>query len=336
MIARALPALLAVTLAAASAEAQESFPARVTLLIGYEAGGGYDQYARFMAPYLAKHLPGHPTVVPQNMPGAGSLKAANYLYNVAPKDGSVIATIGQSVPQMQVFGQKGIQFEATRFGWIGRMADAVSMIGVWHTAPAQTIEEAKTKEVTIAVGGALSGSVLYVQFLNALVGTKLKPIEGYSSNLARLAMERGEVDGSSSLLWSVVEGEYRWVSEKKARILVQAGIDRIKEIADVPLIQELGRSEEDRTILRVVSSSDIIGRSLLAPPDLPPARLATLRRAFDAAISDPDARAQGARMKVDLNPLTGERLSEIVGDYDKLSPQVIEKIRQIAGIRPGD
>jgi tripartite-type tricarboxylate transporter receptor subunit TctC len=336
MIPRIAALALAASLAAVAAAAQDSFPSRVTLVIGYEAGGGYDQYARFLAPFLSKHLPGHPSVVPQNMPGAGSLKAANYLFNSAAKDGSVIATVGQGVPQMQVFGQKGIQFQARRFGWIGRISDAVSMIGVWHTAPAQTIEETKTKEVTIAVGGALSGSVLYVQFLNALAGTKLKPIEGYSSNLARLAMERGEVDGSSSLLWSVVEGEYHWVSDKKARILVQAGIERIKEIADVPLIQELGKSEEDRTILKVISSSDVIGRSLLAPPDLPPQRLAALRRGFDAAISDPEARAQAARMKVDLNPLTGEQLSAIVGDYDKLSPAVVEKIRQIAGIKPGD
>ena len=334
MIGRAVAAAL-LLLAADAARAQD-FPARVTLLIGYEAGGGYDQYARFLAPFLSKHLPGRPSVVPQNMPGAGSLKAANYLFNSAPKDGSTIATIGQGVPQMQVFGQKGIQFDATRFGWIGRIADAVSMIGVWHTAPARTIEDTKQQEVTIAVGGALSGSVLYVQFLNALAGTRLKPIEGYSSNLARLAMERGEVDGSSSLLWSVVEGEYHWVSEKKARILVQAGLERIKEIADVPLIQELGRSEEDRTILKVVSSSDVIGRSLLAPPDLPKDRLAALRRAFDAAISDPEARAQAAKMKVDLNPLTGEQLSAVVGDYRRLSPAVVAKIREIAGIRPGD
>jgi tripartite-type tricarboxylate transporter receptor subunit TctC len=276
-------------------------------------------------------------VVPQNMPGAGSLKAANYVYNVAPKDGSVVAVIGQGVPLMQVFGQKGIQFEASRFGWIGRMSDAVSLIGVWHKAPAQTIADTRRIETTIAVGGALSGSVLYVQFLDALAGTKLKAIEGYSSNLAYLAMERGEVDGSSSLLWSVVQAEHPdWIAERKVRFLVQAGLDRLPALPDVPLIQEVVSSDEDRTIMRVISSSDIIGRSLLAPPDLPPARLALLRRAFEAAMKDPEALALAGRMKLDINPLSGERLTQVVADYDKLSPTVLTKIRAIAGIKAGE
>jgi tripartite-type tricarboxylate transporter receptor subunit TctC len=303
---------------------------RINLIIGYEQGGGYDVYGRFVAQMLGRQLPGEPRIVPQNMPGAGSLKAANYIYNIAPKDGTVVGTVSQSIAFMQLLGQKGIQFDAPKFSWIGRMSDVVSLIGVWHTAPVQTIGDTKTKEVTIAVGGALSGSVLYVSFLDALVGTKLKPIAGYTANQSHLAMERGEVDGSSSLLWSAIQAQYPyWISEKKVRILVQVGLERQPELPDVPLITDLAANDNDRKILRAISSSDIIGRSLLAPPGLPKERLEALRRGFDAIFRDPEAIAVAKKMKLDLNPLSGEKLTSVVEQSEALSPELVGKIKQL-------
>ncbi|MGE5537972.1 MAG: Bug family tripartite tricarboxylate transporter substrate binding protein [Gemmatimonas sp.] len=314
------------------AAAQGAEPGRINMVIGYEQGGGYDVYGRFVAQYLGRHMPGQPRVIPQNMPGAGSLKAANYIYNIAPKDGSTIGIVSQSIAFMQTLGQKGIQFDAPKFGWVGRVSDVVSLIAVWHTAPAQSIEETKSKQVTIAVGGALSGSVLYVSFLNALEGTKMKPISGYTSNQAHLAMERGEVDGSSSLLWSGIQAQYPyWITEHKVKFLVQVGLERHPDMKDVPLLTDLATNEENLKIFRALSSSDVMGRSVLAPPGLPAQRLEALRRGFDAMVKAPEVVEQAAKQKLDLNPLTGERLTEVVAQSMELSPETIAKIKQLAG-----
>lgn len=303
---------------------------RIHLIVGYAAGGGYDIYARFIAPYLTKHLPNNPSIVVQNMPGAGSLKAANYLYNVAPKDGTVIGSVGQGVPQMEILGQPGIQFEADKFNWIGRISDVRSLIGVWHEAPVKTIEDVKNKEATIAIGGPISGSTLYVMFLNELVGTKMKPIAGYSSREAMLAMERREIDGSSSILWTNLESGYpSWISEKKINILVQIGTERDPNLKHVPLLSELAKNEQDKRILDAIASSDVIGRSLLAPPSVPKERVDALRKAMTAALKDPEALAAAKKMKVDIGPLDGAALQKLVEDTSRLSPELVKKIRAV-------
>ena len=185
----------------------------------------------------------------------------------------------------------------------------------------------------MAVGGALSGSILYVASLNELFGAKLKPIAGYAINQARLAMERREVDGASSLVWSVMQAEYPdWIREKKAKFLVQVALERLAELPDVPLLSELGRTADDRKIMRALSSSAIIGRTFVAPPGLLPARLETLRRAFDAAMADPEAVARASTMKLDLRPLTGEKLASLVREYDSLSPDLVDEIGRLAGV----
>lgn len=306
---------------------------RINLVVGYEAGGGYDIYARFLAPFLTKHLPNNPRVIVHNMPGAGSLKAANYLYNVAAKDGTVIGSVGQGVPQMELLGQPGIQFEADRFNWIGRISDVRSLIGVWHQSPVKTIEDAKKHEVTIAVGGPISGSTLYVTFLNALTGTKMRPITGYSSREAMLAMERGEVDGSSSILWTNLESGYpAWITEKKINILVQIGSKREPNLKDVPLFSELAKSEQDKRILDAIASSDIIGRSILAPPSVPKERVNALRKAMSAALKDPEALATAQKMKVDIGPMDGAALQALVRDASRLPPKLVAKIRAVLDV----
>jgi tripartite-type tricarboxylate transporter receptor subunit TctC len=304
---------------------------KINLIVGYEAGGGYDIYARFIAQFLSKHLPGNPRIIVQNMPGAGSLKAANYLYNIAPKDGSVIGIVSQSVPQMELLAQPGIQFQADKFNWIGRVADVRSLIAVWHGSPVKTMEEAKQREIAIAVGGPISGSTLYVSFLNALTGTKMRPITGYGSREAMLAMERGEIDGSSSILWSTLESQYpNWIQEKKIRVLTQIGSKRDPKLADVPLIQELAGNDQDRKILEAIASSDIIGRSLLAPPGIPQARRDALRKALTDALNDPEVQAAAKKMKVDIAPMDGIALQKFVHASNQLPADMVAKIRQLA------
>lgn len=332
---KVLGSFLAIIGSLGIAEAEDHYSPgdRVTIVVGYEPGGGYDLYARMIAPLLSKHLPGHPQVIIQNMPGAGSMQAANYMYNIARADGTVLGMIGEDVPLLQVLGQPNIHFDAEKFSWIGRIDDNVTLIGVWHTAPVKNIEDTRQNPVTIAVGGALSGSVLFVSALNDLYGTKLRPVAGYSVDQARLAMERGEVDGCSSLVWSVMKAEYPdWIRNNKSTILVQVGQERLSDLPQVPLLSELGQSDDGRKIMEVLSSGNIIGRSLLAPPNMPAARLATLRQAFSDAMNDPEAVALAAKMQLDLRSLSGDGLEAIVHQYDTLSPGLVQEIRRLAGV----
>jgi tripartite-type tricarboxylate transporter receptor subunit TctC len=304
---------------------------RINLVIGYEAGGGYDVYARFLARHLGRHLANNPTIIAQNMPGAGSLRAANSIYNIAPKDGTTIGTVSQSIAMMQLLETPGLMFDAAKFSWIGRMSDVDTVLGVWHTSPVTSIHDTREKPITVAVGGALSGSELYVTFLNALVGTKIRPISGYSARQALLAMEREEVNGSFSILLNQMKVQQpAWFAENKLRILVQIGTNRRPSLENVPTLTELGLNEDDRRILAVISSGDIIGRTIIGPPNMQPDRLAELRRAFDATMSDPAAIAEAGKMQLDLNPLSGQELQALLRDYEQLSPELTQRIKSIA------
>jgi len=304
---------------------------RINLVIGYDVGGGYDIYGRFVARHLGKHLTNGPSIVPQNMPGAGSLRAANFIYNVAPKDGTTIGTVSQSIAMMQLLETKGLLFEVDKFSWIGRMSDVDTVLGVWHTAPVRTIQDAKTQEIAVAVGGALSGSDLYVRFLNALVGTKIKPIAGYSAKQALLALEREEVHGSFSILYNQMKAQQpTWFSESKLRILVQIGTERRAALPDVPTLVELVTSEDDRRMMTVISAGDVVGRTLIGPPDMQPGRLAELRRAFDATMADPEVLAEAAKMQLDINPLSGNKLQALTEEQKRLPPATIARIKAIA------
>ena len=181
----------------------------ITIIVGFEPGAGYDMYGRFVARFLGKYLTGQPRVVVQNMPGAGSLRAANYIYNIAPKDGTTIGILGQSTPMMQLFGTPGIMFDTDRFGWLGRVSDLDAVLGVLATTGVRSIDDLKRKEIAVAIGGALSGSELYPIFANKLLGTKFKSVAGYSAREMQLALERGEIDGSFALVFSQLKAQIR-------------------------------------------------------------------------------------------------------------------------------
>jgi len=264
------------------------------------------------------------------MPGAGSLVAANYLFNVAPRDGSTIGMVDESVPLTEMLGQAEIKYEADKFGWIGRVANLVSLVAAWHASPVQSMDDAKLHQATINVGGPVSGSTLYVTFSNALLGTRFKKIPGYSSREALLALERGELDIDSSVDWIEFKTSHAaWLENNLVKPLFQIGLDRHADLPNVPLLTELASDDADKTILRLISASDAIGRSFLAPPGVPGSTLTSLRRAFDATMKDPDFLAAAEERHFYVQPLSGENLASIVATYKTVSPQLIGKVKSI-------
>jgi tripartite-type tricarboxylate transporter receptor subunit TctC len=273
--------------------------------------------------------------VVQNMPGAGSRKAANWLYNVAPKDGSVLATLGQNTPTDQALGQPGIQFDANKFNWVGNMVVVNNSLAVWHTTGVKTLEDATKKELAIGASGASSPSVLYPQVANNLLGTQFKIISGYpGGGDINLAMERGEVDGRGSNSWASWKStKADWLKDKKVNILFQVGLKRESDLPDVPLLSELGRTPEERQVLEVISADVAVGRPILTTPDVPKDRVAALRKAFDDTIKDKAFIAEAEKQKMDINPLSGEELQQVVAKVLSHSPDVIAKVKQAITIK---
>jgi len=302
---------------------------RITLIIGYGPGGGYDEYARMLARFLSEHIPGKPTIVPQNMPGAGSRTAANWLYNLAPKDGTVIATLSQTTPTDQALQQQGIRFDVRNFNWIGNMIVVNNTLAVWHTTGVKTIEEATKKQLVIGATGASSPSVLYPQASNNLLGTKFKIITGYpGGGDINIALERGEVDGRGSNSWASWKStKAEWLHDKKLNILFQVGLKRESDRPDVPLWSELAKTPEQRQVLEILSGDVAVGRPILAPPAVPADRVKALRAAFDQTMKAPNFLEAAAKQKMDINPMGGEELQQVVAKIVGVSPQVVAMVK---------
>jgi tripartite-type tricarboxylate transporter receptor subunit TctC len=302
-------------LATMPAQAQEAFFARktITISIGYTAGGSYDLYGRLVARHLGKHIPGQPTVVAQNMPGAGSLKAAAYLYEVAPKDGTALGVIVESAALEQALGNPAAQYDAGKFTYVGRVATSNNIFMQWHTSGVQSIEDSMRMESSLAGTGPGSIAETVPRLLNALVGTRFKLVSGYpASNEAMLAMERGEVEGSSSSWAAVSIGKKEWLRDKKIRVILQTAPERAKDLPDAPALPEVAASAGDRPVLSLYASGSAIGRSVIAPPGIAPERVKILRDAFNAMVKDSDFIADIAKLNVELDPLPGERVQELI------------------------
>lgn len=309
----------------------------IQLVIGYSPGGGYDTYARAFARHMGRHIPGNPTFVTQNMPGAGSRTAANWLYNIAPKDGSALAMLGQNTPLDQVLREKGVQFDAAKFNWIGNPIVDNNYTIVWADAGIDTIQEAVTKGGLICGGsGATSPSILYPQILNNLLNAKIRIISGYPGGSAvNLAIERGEVNCRGSNTWASVKATLaHWLKDKKLKFLVEWGLESDPEVAEymgrpVPLITSLAKTEPDRRALELIVSGVALGRPFVAPPGVPPERVEALRRAFDKALKDPDLLAEAKKLSLDLKPLPGERLQKIAADTVSAPDDVVSRARRL-------
>jgi tripartite-type tricarboxylate transporter receptor subunit TctC len=326
-------ALLAIgPTAALSQQSVEDFyrGKKIDLIIGYSPGGTYDLYARLVARHLGNYLPGKPVIVPRNMPGAGSRAAANWVYNIAPKDGTVLATADQSLSLQQAVGDKRITFDTRKFIYIGNPNIENNTTATWYTSGIKTLEDAKKREVTMgATGGSTSSQ--YPKAMNALLGTKFKIILGYpGGNDINLAMERGEVDGRGSNSWtSWKTTRPDWIAEKKINILVQIGLKKAPDLPDVPLLMDLGKNDEDRQLLRLLSASTNVGRPVFTTPDVPAERVAALRKAFDTMVHDPAFLAEAKREKFDVDPASGEELQKIVAEIVAAPMAQGERLRQI-------
>ena len=259
----------------------------INLVVGSGEGGGFDLSARVTAQFLNRYIPGNPTIVVQNMPGASGLRVAEYIYNVAPRDGTVIAITQPSIVQHKVLNPSA-RFNPTDYTWIGRLGGFVTYGVVWHTAPVQTIDEAKRREVVLGAIGPSGPGAMLPTALNRLAGTKITVVKGYKSATdIGLAMERGELHGSGSASFEYVNGK-GWLDKKLARFFFTIGLARSAKAPEVPTVVELAPDTRGQNIMRLAASASEIGRSLMAPPGLAPERAAALREAFARMVQDPD------------------------------------------------
>jgi tripartite-type tricarboxylate transporter receptor subunit TctC len=312
-----------------SGAAQTDFGGKtIRLYIGTGPGGGYDTYGRLVARHIGRHLPGNPTLLPQNMPGASSLTLTNYLFNTAPRDGTAIGIINQAMPTEQYLDVGNTNYDSKLFNWIGRVSSAVEMAIVWHTVPVTTIADVRTRATLMGGTGPTSSTVFVPYLLDNLAGMKFKVVTGFNGTTEiALAMERGEVEGSATPLESLTSYRADWVRDKKIRILVQYTAARDAEMPDVPTMVELGRSEEARQILRFYASAADVGRSIVAPPAMPAPTVAALRRAFDAMLADPAFVEDARRAGIPVKPISGEELQELVAQVGSFPRALIEKAR---------
>jgi tripartite-type tricarboxylate transporter receptor subunit TctC len=307
---------------------------RLTLLVSSAAGGGYDAYARLVARHLGRFIPGNPTFVVQNMPGAGGAVAAGYLSNVAVKDGTTLGEFQREVLLAPLLETRNVEnrYDARKFNWIGSLNSETGLIVVWHTTPLKTFNDLMTTPLLVGSTGP-SEDFLSI-FLNKTLGTKLKMVEGYRSSVdVYLAMERGEVEGRVSNGWSGDKGILApWLRDGKARFLVALSTRRSEVLPDLPLITDFARNAADRQVMELLLTSALWGRPFALPPGVPPERVAVLRKAFDAMTHDVAFLAEANRLDIDIDVLDGARIDEILDHAYNSPPEVIDTARHaIAG-----
>ncbi len=303
------------------------------MVIGFSVGGGYDIYARTVARFMGEHMPGKPRIVPKNMTGAGSRVAANYVYNVAPKDGTVLATVDQSMPLEQAVGDAGITIDTRKFTWIGNPIVDNNTLVTWHTSPVKTVADAQKKEIAIGATG-FNTSAQYPQVMNSLLGTKFKIIMGYpGGNEVNLAMENGEVAGRGSNSWaSWKASKPDWVRDKKMNIIVQIGLTKTADLPDVPLLVDLAKTDDDRLALRLVSAPPSVGRPIFSTPNVPDDRTKALRDAFDATMKDAAFLEEAKKTGLDINPISGAELQKVVADIIDTPKPVRDRLAAILSL----
>jgi tripartite-type tricarboxylate transporter receptor subunit TctC len=336
---RGLAALVAVlTASAASAQSPEDFykGKNVELYIGYSVGGGYDLYGRTVARHIGKHIPGNPTVVTKNMEGGGSLRLANWLFRVAPKDGTVFGTIGRGTGFDPILGQKGAQFDGPKFTWIGSANNEVSVCVSWNgTSGITKFEDLLTKEMTVGGTGASADTDQFPRVVNGVLGTKMRIVSGYpGGNDVGLAMERGEVQGRCGWSWSSVKATHHaWVDEKKMTVLLQLALEKHPDLPDVPLVTDLAKTDEQRQILKLIFARQVMGRPFLGPPGIPADRTDALRKAFMATMADPEFRADADKAQLEITPVNGAHIQELVSEVYQTAPEIAKKAAEILTVK---
>jgi len=312
---------------AARADAVEDFyrGRNIQLVIGFSGGAGYDLYGRVLARHMGKHIPGRPTIVVQNMPGAGSIKAANFLYSVAPKDGATIGMLARGMAMEPLVGDA--KYDGTKYAWLGSITNENSLCATWHTSAVKTAADALTRPFTVGGSGHGADTDVFAYLWRNLIGARLKVITGYpGGNEINLAMERGEVEGRCGWSWSSIKSnKAAWLKEGKVHLLVQFALEKSPDLPDTPLIMDLAQTDEKRQILRLILSRQVMARPFLAPPGLPDDRKAALRRAFDATMTDPEFLAEAEKTNLEVNPVTGTAIDALLAEVYRTPKEVIAK-----------
>ena len=325
-----LSAALAGLIIPASAQTPEQFYAGKTIdfVIGYPPGGSNDTLGRVVARHLGKHIPGNPTLVPKNQPGAGSFLAVNTAFNVSPKDGTVIGIGAPTIALDERLGTQGVRFKTAELNWIGRLDSLVNIVFMWKTSPVKNFADAQKIQATLSGTGVGSTVSIYPTVMNNVLGTKFKLIMGYKgSSDAMLAVERGEVEGHSTSWTALKVAHPDWLREGSVTILAQFALKRHADLPDIPTAVDLARNDEERAILRAVMNATEVGTAFFTTPGVPADRLTTLRRAFDATLADPELLADAQKINVGVSPMAGEELQSLVAEVSKLPPALLEKVR---------
>lgn len=332
-------ALLAATFgfgaAAAPAKAPVYAGKQIRMVIASGAGGGYDVYARTFARHLVNHIPGHPNIVDQNMPGGGGLIGINWAYNVAPKDGSVILASFNAVLPLPLFGYQKAKFDPRKLAAIGSIGKQQHVCVTWHTSPIKTLDQVKHQQVTVSAEGSNSNSATLPLILNHMLGTKFKVITGYSTSGMRLALERGEVGGICGLSWSTLKASNPgWITHHRLNVLVQSGDKAQKGLSKVPLLVNLVPTAEDKRILRLLDFPGELGRPFFMPPGTPPAMVAVMRKAFNETMKDPAFLADAKKTMLEVDPVSGEEMHKIIVKAYNTPKALVEKAKPFSGL-PG-
>ena len=302
----------------------------VRLIIGSNNGGSYDSYGRMFAAHFSRHVPGEPAIQIENMPGASGIRSTNYLYSIAPKDGSTIAIVNQSMAQRQMLEPASVEFDMNQFNWLGAMTNTGTIFITWGASGVTSIDDAKARQVTM---GALSndgGNAVYPLLLNRFLGTKFKIVLGYQGgNTIQLAMERGEVDGRGSVAWSGLKAGWpNWIAERKVNVILQVGLVKEPELPDVPLLVDLARDDKERSIFRFISSDSAMGFPIATPPRAPADSVAALRKAVAETLADPEFLADAQKRGLPISAASGEEVAAIVNSQISTPKDVIAVLKQ--------
>ncbi len=307
----------------------------VSIYIGFGPGGAYDLSARVLARHMGKHLAGTPQVVPKNMPGAGSLRAASYIYSLAPKDGTEFGIFGRTAPIDPLLGTEGAKYDPLKFTWLGSTSNEVSTCVAWHTSPVKTADDVMKNELTVGAAGVTSPSATLPKIFNAALGMKFKVISGYPASANALtAMESGELAGFCSWGWVPMNSmRPDWIRDKKFNVLFQIALRKHPDHPDVPLILDFARNDDDRQLLELVVAPQQFARPFAAPPDLPPERTAQLRTAFEATVNDPAFIEESLRLKLEPELVRYSEIEGIIKRLNSFPPAVIARAREAMQVK---
>jgi len=307
----------------------------ITLVVGHSSGGGYDTNARLLARHIARHIPGNPTIVVQNMPGASGMKSVNHLYAVAPRDGSVFGSFHPASPLQEVLGNKAVRYKSAELSWIGSLSQSINVLAVTPQAGLKNLKDAAEKEVIMgAVGGGRGTMGAYPRLINSMFGTKFRIVPGYKgSRDVLMAMERGEVHGAVDAWVSWTINRPTWLAEGKIVPVVQIGPQKAADLSDVPLLRDLAKTDEERQMIDLFSHTMEIERPFAGPPSIPTDRLATLRAAFDATVKDPAFLADAKKSRAVIDPHSGVEVAKIVKSIIDTPAPVVKKVKDAAGLR---